>query len=448
MQTRQMHEIIHMLYSLLNNSSRFFKGKLFYGWYLCLLFGVIIWIGTSPLFHAMGIWAVAMERSFGWTRFQLSIALSFTRIEGGILGPIEGYLVDKYGVRRMVFIGLFTTGLGWIFFSQVDNLGSFYLAYMLIAFGQGIGGWLALNTLINNWFSKRRSFAIGLANSFGRIGALAIVPLLAWAIDTDVPNRPGWSLTALGLGIFVVAMAYPLTSLIRNKPEEYGLLPDGNVPEDNKNDSSKTSTNPTVDFTVKEALRTKAFWLISLGHGLTAMVLVTFMLHLAPMMIDKSYSLQTASFVVAVYTGVTMAFQMIGGYVGDKMPKNVALMIFSMFLGIAVLVLVFGSSTLTVAYIFAALFGIGFGGRNPLASAIRGDYFGRTNFGKIMGMGALPMNFLMVIGPIYTGYLRDVTGSYFTGFLGLAACAFLGAFLFLFATKPADPIREGIILRR
>ena len=111
----------------------------------------------------MGIWAVALERSFGWSRFQLSLALSFTRIEGGLLGPIEGYLVDKYGVRRMVFIGLLTTGLGWFLFSQVNKLLTFYFAYLVISFGQGIGGWLALNTLITNWFSKNRSLAIGLS---------------------------------------------------------------------------------------------------------------------------------------------------------------------------------------------------------------------------------------------------------------------------------------------
>jgi len=416
------------------------KGKLFYGWYLCLLFGVILWIGTSPLFHAMGIWAVALERSFGWTRFQLSLALSFTRIEGGILGPIEGYLVDKYGVRRMVFIGLLTTGLGWVLFSQVNNLLTFYFAYLVISFGQGIGGWLALNTLITNWFSKNRSLAIGFANSFARVGPMAIVPILAWLIDPDVSSRPGWSITALVLGIFVIIMSFPLTRLIRNKPEEYGLLPYGDADKDGK---PNKSANASIDFTVREALKTRAFWLISLGHGLTAMVLVTFMLHLAPMMTDKSYSLQTASFVVTAYTGVTMVFQVIGGYIGDKIRKNVALMLFSMCLTIAVLVLVLGPTSLFVAYIFAALFGIGFGGRNPLASSIRGDYFGRANFGKIMGVGALPMNFMMVIGPLFAGYMRDVTGSYSVGFLGLAVCAFLGSILFLFATRPPDPIRTN-----
>ena len=147
-------------------------------------------------------------------------------------------------------------------------------------------------------------------------------------------------------------MSFPLTRLIRNKPEEYGLLPYGDADKDGR---PKKSAYESINFTVREALKTRAFWLISIGHGLTAMVLVTFMLHLAPMMTDKSYSLQTASFVVTAYTGVTMTFQVIGGYIGDKMRKNVALMLFSMCLAIAVLVLVLGPTSLFVAYILSLI---------------------------------------------------------------------------------------------
>ena len=177
--------------------------------------------------------------------------------------------------------------MGWVLFSQVNNLLTFYFAYLVISFGQGIGGWLALNTLITNWFSKNRSLAIGFANSFARVGPMAIVPILAWLIDPDVSGRPGWSITALVLGIFVIIMSFPLTRLIRNKPEEYGLLPYGDADKDGR---PKKSAYESINFTVREALKTRAFWLISIGHGLTAMVLVTFMLHLAPMMTCLLYT--------------------------------------------------------------------------------------------------------------------------------------------------------------
>ena len=134
------------------------KGR-YYGWYLIPVFGTVMLVATTPLFHAMGIWAVAMENAFGWNRTKLSLALTFTRVEGGILGPLEGYLIDKFGTRRMVLIGMLIMAVGWIVFSRINHLFVFYLAYLVIALGQGLGSWLALNTMINNWFVRRRSMA-------------------------------------------------------------------------------------------------------------------------------------------------------------------------------------------------------------------------------------------------------------------------------------------------
>ena len=195
------------------------------------VFGTVMLLATTPLFHAMGIWAVAMERAFGWNRTQLSLALSFTRVEGGILGPLEGYLIDRFGTRRMILVGMVIMGFGWLFFSQVNGLIMFYIAYLIIALGQGLGSWLALNTMLNNWFNRRRSFAIGIANAIARLGSLILVPLLAWLVDPDFPSRPGWSQTAFVLGIIGLAVEFPITRLLRNRPEDYGLLPDGDTEE-------------------------------------------------------------------------------------------------------------------------------------------------------------------------------------------------------------------------
>jgi sugar phosphate permease len=96
-------------------------------------------ISTVPLFHAMSVWAIALEREFGWNRTQLGFALTFTRVEGGLMGPLEGYLTDKVGTRRMVFVGLTILGGAFIFFGFVQNLWMFYLAYVLMAVGQGLG---------------------------------------------------------------------------------------------------------------------------------------------------------------------------------------------------------------------------------------------------------------------------------------------------------------------
>ena len=413
-------------------------------------------IATVPLYHAMAVWSVALESHFGWSRGQLGLALTFTRIEGGLMGPLEGYLTDRLGARRMVFLGLLVLGVGFLLFAGVQSLWMFYLAFIVMALGQGLGSWLPLMTTINNWFSRRRATAMGWSNVGSRIGALLLVPAIAWAIDPE-QTRLGWQLTALILGIFTLVIAFPLTRFIRNRPQDYGQLPDGDIPApashsptgsdaastaDHSGGARHTAPSPRRptslddgDLTAGQALRTPAFWLISFGHGFTSMVILAIMTHLGLLLKDEGFDVQTTGWIVVVYTATAMVFQLVGGYVGDRWPKNIALFIFTTIQAAAVVVLTL-SASLLMYYVFAVLFGIGFGGRNPLTTAIRGEYFGRTSFGRILGLSTVPMNILLLIGSPMAGYMRDIQQTYDPAFLLLAGFNFLGGVLFLFARKP------------
>jgi sugar phosphate permease len=413
---------------------------IYYGWWLVVISGFVMVISTVPLFHAMSVWAVALERQFGWTRAQLGFALTFTRIEGGLMGPVEGYLTDRVGTRRMVFIGLTILGLGFLFFGQVQNLWMFYMAYVLMAIGQGLGSWIPIMTMLNHWFSRRRSTAIAWANVGSRGGALLLVPAIAWSIDPD-HDRFGWQVTASAIGVFVLVVAFPVSRLIRNKPQEYGLFPDNEPPD---NQPAGTQARPgagpsrgvaSTDLTPRQALRTRAFWCIAFGHGFTSMVILAIMAHLGLMMEDKGFTLQDTAWVVIVYLSMAMLFQLLGGYLGDRIPKRFALFGFTSIQAGAV-VLLASASSLSTFYLFAFIFGIGFGGRNPLTVAIRGDYFGRASFGKILGLSTVPMNLLLLVAAPLAGYMRDVQGSYTQAFYLLAALNMVGAVLFLMAKRP------------
>jgi len=419
----------------------------YYGWRLIPIAGLVMSLTTAPMFHAMGIWFVAMESTFGWNRTQLSLAFAFTRIEGGILGPIEGYLIDRLGTRRLVLIGLIISGIGWVIFSQIHSLWMFYLAYLVVSLGQGLGSWLPLNTMLNNWFSKKRTIAMGLSNSSSRIGSLILLPVIAWSVDPDA-DRLGWSLTTAILGLAILGLAFPVSRLIRNRPEDHGLLPDGEpIAQDNVDNSQgpiAATDEQNHEFTLGEALRTRAFWLLSLGHGFTSMVLIAMMAHLAPMMTDRGYGIQTAAFVLTAYTVTSMIFQIVGGFIGDKVPKNIALMVFTFIQSASVFLLIFGPTTLVTAYSFAVLFGIGFGGRNPLTTSIRGEYFGRKSFGKIMGVSQVPMNLLLLFAPVFAGVMRDWQGDYIVAFSVLAAIGFVGSIMFLLSTRPRIPQKVSV----
>jgi MFS family permease len=407
----------------------------FYGWWMVAVSGFIMVVTAVPVFQASAVWAVALESQFGWSRTQLGLALSFTRVEGSLTGPIAGYLVDRMGTRFMVFTGLLVLTVGFFLFSQVQNLWMFYLAYFVMSVGQGQAGWLTVMTLLNHWFVRHRGMAMGLAMVGMGIGTLILVPVIAWLIDPDA-DRLGWRRTLEILAVVSLVSAIVLPKVVRNKPEDVGQYPDGVPPV--VATALNADSEPELELTIGQALRTQAFWCISFGHGLGSMVVLAIMSHLGLLLRDMGYGLQTTGWVIMVQTAVAIIFQFLGGWIGDRIPKNVALFIFTAIQGIGVVFLTLGPEMINF-YAFAVLFGIGFGGRTPLTTAIRGDYFGRASFGKILGISTVPMNVLLLIAAPMAGFMRDELGDYDMAFLLLAGLNMAGAVLFLIARKPKLP---------
>jgi len=404
----------------------------FYGWWMVAVSGFIMVITSVPVFQAIAVWSVALEAQFGWSRTQLGLALSFTRIEGSLTGPIAGYLVDRMGTRFMVFTGLLIMTGGFFMFSQVQNLWMFYVAYFILSVGQGQAGWISVMTLLNHWFVRRRGLAMGLAMVGMGIGGLFLVPAIAWLIDPGA-DRIGWRRTAEIFAVVALVSAIVLPKVIRNKPEDVGAYPDGKPPVSAVAD--RGTNIDELELTIGQALRTQAFWCISFGHGFGSMVVLATMSHLGLLMQDVGYGVQMAGWVIIIQTGVAIVFQFLGGWTGDRIPKNVALFIFTGLQGVGVVFLTLGSSIINF-YLFAVLFGIGFGGRTPLTTAIRGEYFGRASFGRILGISTVPMNFLLLIAAPLAGFMRDELGDYDMAFLLLAGLNTLGAFFFLVTRRP------------
>ena len=418
--------------------------RLFYGWVLVGVAALVMVLGSVPMFQGMTAWFVVFEKQFGWSRTQITIAFSLTRVEGSIMGPVAGYLVERLGPRTMVALGMTIAGAGFLILAGTNSLWQLYLAFVVMSMGTGLGGWLPMMTVVNNWFSRRRAIAMALAGEGFLIGGVILVPLLVWAIDPDIPGRPGWRWTAAVIGIFLMAVAVPLSRFVRNTPEEYGEYPDGQPPEPaaaEREESAPGAGEPS--FTWQEAVRTKTFWLISIGHACSSIVIVTMMVHLGPMLTDRGFSLQTVGWVVATYTAVGAVFTLIGGYVGDRIPIRWAIFAFSAVQSVAVVVLVVGE-TEAMAYLFGVLLGIGFGGRNPMTTAIRGVYFGRKAFATITGISMIPMNALLLASPLFAGIMFDATGTYTMSFTVLAVVCFVGSALFLMLGPPAAAPSQAI----
>lgn len=432
----------------------FRRPNIYYGWFIVIATGFVMTIATVPLFHAMTLWAPALESHFHWPRGQLSLAMTLTRIEGGLMGPIEGYLTDKLGGRKMVLIGFIILGFGFLIFWQIDAgfwpvapLYIFYLAYIVMAAGQGMGSWVPMMTTINNWFSRRMASAMGWANFMSRGGALIVIPLIDLGINgsfgvpftqqtLNLGHAIGWENVALALAVLVLAAALPLSLIIRNRPEDMGLQVEGsNAPQQSRR-AAAAQAQPQ-GLTAQQAVRTPAFWLIAFGHGMTSMIILAIFTHLGLLLKDAGFHQYTGT-VVILYTVISMFAQPLGGYVGDRFPKRIGLFVFTTIQASAVVLLTF-STELWMFYTFAVIFGIGFGGRNPLTTSIRGEYFGRGNFGKILGISTIPMNGLLLIASPFAGFMYDWTGTYTLAFLVLAGFNYAGGVCFLFAKRPQIP---------
>ena len=414
-----------------------FSRRFFYGWTLVGVSAFIMVIGTVPLFQGMTAWFVVFEREFSWSRTQLSIAFSLSRVEGSIMGPISGYLIEKLGSRRMVLIGLVVAGGGFVIMSRMTDIWHFYVAFVVMSMGVGLGTWMPMMTVLNNWFARNRSTAMALSMEGFLVGGMVLVPLLAFAIDPDAVGRPGWRNTALAIGLFLVVVAFPVSRLVRNAPEPYGQYPDGEATARPRRAAAATSggDDDEPDFTWQEAVRTRSFWLITMGHACSSIVIVTITVHLGPMLDDRGFSLQTVGWVVGAYTGVAAIFTLLGGYVGDRLPMRFALFGFSAVQSGAVLVLLL-ADTAPMVFLFAALMGVGFGGRNPLTTAIRGVYFGRKAFASITGMSMIPMNVMLLAAPLFAGIMFDATQSYAVPMVVVAIVSLAGSTLFLFLGSP------------
>ena len=395
---------------------------------------------STTVFQGVGTFFVALERTFGWNRTTLSGAFALSRAEGALLGPLEGFLVDRLGTRRMVIVGYLVMGLGFIFYSQIQTVWHFYVAYIAISLGSGVGGWIAFVTLINNWFSRRRALAMSIAVSGIQLGGF-LVPLMAWGIESH-----GFRMTALGIGIVLIVVAVPASRFVRNLPEDVGSLPDGAPIRRTvgaSGSSTQSDSGDVPDMTPRQALKTVSFWVIAVARLTSVVSIVSLSVHLVPKLTDSGISLITANFVVTLYTFVAFLTGFLAGYLADRSSKVIVLFVCMLLQALAMGILTF-TDTLPMAVVFAVLWGAGFGGRVPLLTAIVGDYFGRRHFGSILGMNMVPSNIAMIFAPLFAGFMFDLRQSYVIPFATFTIMGFIGAFVILLARQPS-PLQERAI---
>ncbi|MGD9892036.1 MAG: MFS transporter [Dehalococcoidia bacterium] len=414
------------------------RPRIFYGW-LIVGSGMVIQAMVNLLLgSAFGSYVAVLQQDYGWSKTTFSGAYAMQQIESGLLGPIQGTLIDRFGPRATMRVGVTLFGLGFFVFSRMDSILTFYLAFVMIAVGSSLSGYFPITVTVVNWFVRRRATALGLVSSGMAIGGL-LAPLVAWSLSTH-----GWRATAFVSGVVIMAIGYPITGVMRHTPEAYGYKPDGDTPADPSGKPAQTSTKldkESPNFTARQALRTRAFWFIALGHASALLVVAAVNVHLVSFLKEgKGYSVTEGAAVFALLTGASLVGQIGGGLLGDRFNKRKVVILCMLGHAVALLLLAY-SVTVWMVVLFALIQGLAWGTRGPLMAAIRADYFGRAAFGAISGYASLVITLGTISGPMLAAILADQLGDYRVGFTVLALLAGLGSIFWILA-KPPHPPRQ------
>ncbi len=412
------------------------RTRVFHGWWIVVNGFLIQLLISGLLQRSFGAYIVLFRDQFGWSKTALSGAFSLQQVENGLLGPLQGWVIDRFGPRASMRVGIVFFGLGFITLSLMNSLLTFYFAFALLAIGSSTSGFFPITVTVVSWFERRRTRALALVSLGFAVGGL-LVPIVAFVLEEF-----GWRGTAFGSGVLVIAVGIPLTQVFRKEPSRPGEYVDGIKPTGAVRASQPGETSGEVSFTAGEAVRTRAFWLISLGHSASLLVVQAVNVHLIIHLNESlGYSLATASLAVTMLNAFQIVGNLIGGELGDRYSKRIITALTMVLHASGLLMLAFASN-LAMVVGFALLHGTGWGVRGPLMQAIRADYFGTRSIGMIVGLSSMITMIGNTSGPLIAGALADATGDYKLGFTLLAVLAGLGSGFFFMAKKPAPPARS------
>jgi sugar phosphate permease len=397
---------------------------MFYGWYIVAAITVIGIIVGGTTYYGFTAMVDPIAATMGWGYTQIALAMTLRGVESGVMNPIMGAVADRWPAKRLVFLGIIILGIGLLILSQVNSLSMFYVSFLVIGLGGSLGMQVVPAVVIARWFRRNTGKAFGImAAGIGSGGFL--VPVVTMMVDTY-----GWRPFLIGLAISVLVIGLPLSFVFRNRPEDYGTLPDGKLQDDL--DDSRSMQTEDVSMGVKEALKTRAFWSIGIAFMLQTAGGSAVLLHIMPYLESVEIERSTASMVAMFLPIISIPSLLAFGWLSDIYRRNyiiTATMLLSS-VGLFLLSIIDGSSFGLIAG-FVIVYGAGFGAQMSLRPPIMREYFGSKKFGAIFGLGSIFITIGAISTPPLAGWVFDTRGVYDPIWLVLSGVCMLGAILIL-----------------
>ncbi len=420
--------------------------RLFYGWWIAAAFFLSFMYSAGVFVHGMTAFFNPIKDEFGWTVAAISIAFSLQRLEGGLMAPVVGHLFDRVGPRKLIFTGMLLMSLGFVLLSRTSSLWMFYLGFIITSVGHSANSpGIGLAT-ISHWFRRNRGKAIGLVMAGGGAAGV-LVPVLVFLIDA-IGWRSAMLVVSGGFWIF----SLPLLFIARRRPQDMGLLPDGDPPTPAAQPSATAvgdapaGAAPLKDYSVGEAIRTRRFWMLAVSYALIQLTISSTLVHFIPYLEDQGISRGVAGATLAFVTVTSLVGRVGFGWASDTFEKRHLLVVAVVLQVSGIIVLINVSSVLTLVP-FVALYGLGFGGGLPVRPAIQAEYFGMRSFGVIQGTFLSVSSVAAIAAPVFAGWMKDVTGEYQLAFLILAAGSALAVPLVLATRGPESRAAQPRVAR-
>jgi MFS family permease len=411
----------------------------FYGWVnLAVMF--FFNIAMYPMMFTFALCLPVWVREFSWSRGDISLAQTISLIISGIAAPMVGIFIMKRGPKIVIVLGNIVSVIGLVLISCQQQIWHLFIAYgVILGLGISVGGMLAMMSVVNNWFVIKRPMALSVSMASMGLGSILFKPSLMILINTI-----GWRNTYLITAGAVMLLCVILPALLLiNRPEDLGQKPDGSSSPKTGKTKPAGSRPPNlyktpVDFTAREAMQTPAMWLLIGFSVVQFSVLQVIMTHQVAFLFDIGIPSVQAAFAAGIFGPVMSISQLGVGFLGLKFKMH-SLAIVSIFIAILGFIIMLFAKSMGIAIFYNIVLGLGFGVQAIAMGNLIPDYFGRTEFPKIMGYTMPFTTILSAFSAPAAGYIRDITGSYIQAFQLTIVLMVIGFLLVFFARPPVHP---------
>ena len=426
----------------------------YYGWIVVGASSTVVFARMAPAITTLTVLIFPISHELGWSRTLIAGSVSAGALASLVLSPVVGWAIDRFGARPVLVVSVLVLGVAMISLAWATVPLTFYLAFAAGRVVFHTSAPIGASTVAARWFIRKRGRAIGMIFLFGAIGGVVFTMVASLVVESH-GLKATW--IAMGLVVLVFSVA-PSLLLVAERPEDIGLLPDGEPPDSTDAEKGAGAIVPvgvpdspatvlpraqmtadTDSWTLGEAVRTKTFWLLVFMGFASFFVHTSIGVHMGAYFRDVGLGATSAALAVSLSWSVSAVGSLIWGWVTDRIDVRYAYSVMFLFQAGSTLYLIFVGGTLGV-FLASGLFGIVSAGSNVVPSVIYANYFGRPSLGRIRGLGEVGVLLGQATGPVIAGILFDLRGGYSTIFTAFVVMALVCSLLVLKARAPVKAV--------